>query len=71
MVCSAPPSMRRLEMEYTEEELKKLKAVDDAFRDLEGMKIPFNLICQHFAPLQKWLNKILRGDEKNYGVRGK
>jgi len=52
--------------EYSEEDLAKLRAVDDAMKGLEGVLIPYNLIVKYFAPLQKWLNLILRGDENEF-----
>lgn len=52
--------------EYSEEDLAKLRAVDEAFKALEGVNIPYNLIVQCFAPLQRWLNKVLRGDESAF-----
>ena len=53
--------------EYGKEDMEKLKMLDKALKNLEGVKVPYNLICQYFSPLQKWLNKIIRGNEKNYG----
>lgn len=43
-----------------------LKNLDDAMRGMEGVLVPYNLIVQHFKPIQQWLNKEIRGDENDY-----
>lgn len=50
------------------ERLKRIEALDNAFRGLVGIEIPYNLIVQHFAPLQRWCNKELRGNAEDYGM---
>ena len=33
----------------------KLQAFFDAMENLEGVHVPFNIICDCFAPLRKWV----------------
>lgn len=40
----------------------KLEALRQAIHDLEGVEIPYNIIKQNIAPLQKWLDE---DEEKN------
>ena len=55
-------------MTYTKEQIEKLQVVDDAFRGIVGIPIPYHLIVQHFTPLQKWLNHTIRGNEDDFGA---
>ena len=41
--------------DYSTEDRAKLRAFFDAMDNLEGVLIPYNLICNHLAPLRKWL----------------
>jgi hypothetical protein len=56
--------------EYSKEDIEKLKALEESFKNLSGVLIPYNIIVQNMQPLQKWLNKVLRGNENDYGVEG-
>ena len=58
--------MKRMD-EYTPEQKEKIRALDDAMRGLVGILIPYNLIVQNFQPMQRWINKVLRGDPEDFG----
>jgi len=49
--------------DYTGRDKIKLRAFLDAMENLEGVPIPFNLICDSFAPLRKWLIHTLDIEE--------
>ena len=49
--------------EYSDEDKAKLRGLFDAMENLHGVLIPYNLICNYFAPLRKWLVRVLEIEE--------
>ena len=45
--------------DYTDEQKAKLKAFFEAMDNLHGIPIPYNLICNYFAPLRRWVVEVL------------
>lgn len=57
--------------DYTEEEIKKLKAVSEAIGNLEGVAIPFNIIRQNVVPFANWLKEVLAEKEEDVDAEEK
>jgi len=46
---------------------RKIEILDEVMKNMVGVMVPYNLIVQCFSPIQKWINKELRGDEDDFG----
>ena len=55
--------------EYSDEDKAKLRGLFDAMENLHGVLIPYNLICNYFAPLRKWLVRVLEIEETSVDMK--